>query len=161
MKKTDCNPIVAFPIVVLIGAEIALAGNQGGAKAGGLPVFSLCVALVLIWAVRLGNHLFTCIRKVGKDDRFDAIKPAFTTTVRKDFGVVAIIGLLVWLAGFGLEVTADRQNSRFRADPANKGTFIHTGVWAWSLHPDYEAYKKRTPVLVPRPQAAPRGPAES
>ena len=144
MKKTDCNPIAAFPIVVLIGAEIALAGSQGGAKAGGLPVFSLCVALVLIWAVRLGNHLFTCIRKV-----------------RKDFGAVAIIGLLVWLAGFGLEVTADRQNSRFRADPANKGTFIHTGVWAWSLHPDYEAYKKRTPVLVPRPQAAPRGPAES
>ncbi len=32
---------------------------------------------------------------------------------------------------------ADRQKSRFRADPANKGTFIRTGVWAWSRHPNY------------------------
>jgi steroid 5-alpha reductase family enzyme len=291
MKKTDRNALVALPIVVLIGALIALAGSQGGAKAGGVPVFALCVALafviqwlafipafvlqterfydltgsltyiavtivavllgpapdtrswvllvlVLVWAVRLGTYLFTRMRKVGKDDRFDAIKPSFirflntwtlqalwvsitlaaglaaiTTDLRKGFGVLAIIGLVVWLAGFGLEATADRQKSSFRADPANKGTFIHTGVWAWSRHPnyfgeitlwvgvaliavpvlhgwqwatlispvfvlvlitrlsgvpmlekkadtkwagrpDYEAYKKRTPVLVPRPPRA-------
>ena len=298
MKKTDRNALVAFPVVVLIGTGIALAGSQGGAKAGGMPVFALCVAiafaiqwlafipafvfqterfydltgsltyitvtivavllaptpdtrsyvllaLVLVWAIRLGSYLFTRIRKVGKDDRFDAIKPSFirflnawtlqalwvsitlaaalaaiTTTVRKSFGVVAVVGLVVWLIGFGLEAAADRQKSRFRADPANRGAFIHTGVWAWSRHPNYfgeitlwigvaliaapvlhgwqwatlispvfvfllltrvsgvpmlekkadkrwggqpayETYKKRTPVLVPRPRAAHRGSAGS
>ena len=38
---------------------------------------------------------------------------------------------------FFLLVGADRQKSRFRADPANKGTVIRTGVWAWSRHPNY------------------------
>jgi len=288
MKKTDRNALVAFPIVILIGAGVAVAGSQGGSTVGGVPVFALCVALafgiqwlafipayllqsegfydltgsvtyitvtvvavllgplvdfqsllllvlVVIWAARLGSYLFRRIRRSGKDDRFDAIKPSFmrflnawtlqglwvsltlaaalaaiTTTVRKDPGVVAIIGLLIWAAGFGIEAAADRQKSRFRADPANKGTFIHSGLWAWSRHPnyfgeitlwigvalialpvlqgwqyvtlispvfvillltrvsgvpllekradekwggreDYEAYKTRTPVLVPRP----------
>jgi steroid 5-alpha reductase family enzyme len=290
MKKTDRNALVAFPIVVLIGAGIAVAGSHGGAEVGGVPVFALCVALafliqwlafipafvlrterfydltgsatyitvtivavvlgptpdirsyvqlalVLIWAARLGSYLFLRIRRAGKDDRFDAIKPSFirflnawtlqalwvsltlaaalaaiTTSVRKDFGVLAIVGLLVWAAGFGLEAVADAQKSRFRADPANTGTFIRTGLWAWSRHPnyfgeivlwigvaliavpvlhgwqwvtlispvfvfllltrvsgvpllerkadkrwggqdDYEAYKQRTPVLIPLPRA--------
>ena len=34
-------------------------------------------ALVIIWAVRLGTFLFRRIRKAGKDDRFDEIKPDF------------------------------------------------------------------------------------
>ena len=46
-------------------------------------------------------------------------------------------GLLIWAAGFAIEATADVQKSRFRADPANRGAFIHTGLWAWSRHPNY------------------------
>ena len=52
-------------------------------------------------------------------------------------GLLTAIGLLVWVLGFGMEATADAQKSRFRADPANKGRFIHTGLWAWSRHPNY------------------------
>jgi steroid 5-alpha reductase family enzyme len=215
MRKTDRNALVAFPIVVLIGAGVAVAGSQGGSTAGGLPVYAVCIALafgiqwlafipayllqsegfydltgsftyisvtivavvlgpavdarsflllalVLIWAARLGTYLFRRIRRSGKDARFDAIKPssirflnawtlqglwvsltlaaalaAITTTARKDLGVIAIVGLLIWAAGFALEATADVQKSRFRADPANKGMFIHTGLWAWSRHPNY------------------------
>jgi len=195
----------------------------------------LLLALVVIWAARLGTFLFRRIRKAGKDARFDEIKPSFirflntwtlqglwvtftsaaalaaiTTTTRKELGLFALVGFLVWVFGFAIEATADAQKSRFRADPENKGKFIHTGLWAWSRHPnyfgeivlwigvaaialpilrgwqwvtlispvfvtllltrisgvpmlekradekwggqeDYEAYKERTPVLIPRP----------
>jgi steroid 5-alpha reductase family enzyme len=122
----------------------------------------LLMALVLIWAGRLGTFLFRRVRKAGKDARFDEIKPSFmrflntwtlqglwitftlaaalaaiTTTTRKDLDLFAAIGLLVWLLGFATEVTADTQKSRFRADPKNRGKFINTGLWAWSRHPNY------------------------
>ncbi len=122
----------------------------------------LLLAMVVIWAVRLASYLFLRIRRAGADTRFDAIKPSFprflntwtlqglwvtltlaaalaaiTTTERVGLGTVTAIGLLVWVAGFGLEVVADAQKSRFRADSANKGRFIHTGLWSWSRHPNY------------------------
>jgi steroid 5-alpha reductase family enzyme len=196
----------------------------------------LLLALVLIWATRLGTFLFNRIQKEGRDERFDEIKPRFlrflntwnlqglwvsltvgaalaaiTTTTRQELGIFALIGFLVWLFGFAFEVMADAQKSAFRADPANKGKFIQSGLWAWSRHPnyfgeivlwigvaiialpvlrgwqwvtlispffvallitrvsgvpmleqradekwggqeDYEAYKERTPVLIPRPR---------
>ena len=198
----------------------------------------LLLALVVIWAARLGTFLFRRIRKAGKDARFDELKTSFsrflltwtmqglwvsltlaaalaaiTTTTRKGLDVFALIGFLVWALGFTFEVVADAQKSRFRADPENKGKFIHTGLWAWSRHPnyfgeivlwigvaiialpvlqgwqwvtlispvfvtllitrvsgvpmlekradekwggqeDYEAYKARTPVLIPRPPSS-------
>ena len=60
-----------------------------------------------------------------------------TTTARKELDIFALIGFLVWAFGFGLEVTADTQKSRFNADPANKGKFIRTGLWSRSRHPNY------------------------
>lgn len=201
----------------------------------------LLLALVVIWAARLGTFLFRRIRRVGKDTRFDEIKPSFirflstwtlqglwvtctlaaalaaiTATTRKELDLFAAIGFLVWVLGFAFEVLADTQKSRFRADPNNKGKFIHSGLWACSRHPnyfgeivlwagvaiiaspvlrgwqwvtlispvfvallitrvsgvpllekqaderwggqeDYEAYKERTPVLIPRPRFSSRG----
>lgn len=122
----------------------------------------LLLALVVIWAVRLGTFLFRRIHKAGKDARFDEIKPSFarflltwtlqglwvtltlsaalaavTATTRKGLGLFALIGLFVWGVGFAIEVAADAQKSRFRAHPENKARFIHTGLWAWSRHPNY------------------------
>ena len=39
-----------------------------------------------------------------------------------------VVGLLAWLLGFALEVTADFQKYAFKQDPANKGKFISTGA---------------------------------
>jgi len=118
--------------------------------------------LVIVWAVRLGSFLFRRIHKAGKDGRFDEIKPSFvrflsvwtikglwvtftasaaliaiSTTNRKELDLFAIIGFLVWLIGFAIEIAADTQKSRFSADPNNKGKFIQTGLWARSRHPNY------------------------
>ena len=122
----------------------------------------LLAAMVAVWALRLSSYLFLRIRKAGADKRFDDIKPSFprflntwtlqglwvtitasaalaaiTSTTRVELGTVTAIGLVVWVLGIGLEIVADAQKSRFRADPANKGRFIHTGLWSWSRHPNY------------------------
>jgi len=122
----------------------------------------LLLGIITIWAVRLGSFLFSRIRAEGEDRRFRQIKPSFprflltwtlqglwvtfslaaalaaiTSMTRVELGVFALIGFLVWLLGFGIEVTADRQKSQFRAVPENKGRFINTGLWAWSRHPNY------------------------
>jgi len=122
----------------------------------------LLASLVMIWAIRLGTFLFRRVHKSGKDDRFDAIKPNFfrflnawmlqalwvvftaspaliaiSANKRLDIGIFAIIGLVVWLIGFTIEVIADYQKSQFRKNPANKEKYIHTGLWSRSRHPNY------------------------
>lgn len=62
---------------------------------------------------------------------------AITSAARLELGIYALIGFLVWLLGFGIEVIADRQKSRFRAAPGNAGKFINVGLWSWSRHPNY------------------------
>ena len=49
----------------------------------------------------------------------------------------AALGAIVWAVGFAIEVVADRQKRRFRADPENRDRFIQSGIWAWSRHPNY------------------------
>ena len=43
----------------------------------------------------------------------------------------------MWVIGFAIEVVADSQKRQFKKDPANRGKFIDTGLWAWSQHPNY------------------------
>lgn len=122
----------------------------------------LLLALALTWAARLGIFLFRRIHKAGKDDRFDDLKPSFfrflnvwtiqglwvsftaaaawvamASANRVALDVFAVVGFLVWVAGFVIEVVADAQKSRFNADPANKGKFIQSGLWSRSRHPNY------------------------
>lgn len=193
------------------------------------------LVLVSIWALRLGTFLFLRIKKAGEDRRFREIKTSFsrflqtwtiqglwvtfslaaalvvvTSQKRVALDAFYVIGLLIWLIGFGIEAIADQQKNQFREDPDNQGKFIQSGLWSWSRHPnyfgeivlwvgvaiialpvlegwgyvslispifitilltrisgvpmlekradekwggqeDYEAYKRNTPVLVPRP----------
>ena len=149
----DLTGSITYIVVVVVGA---LLSAEVDARS------FLLLAMVVIWAVRLGSYLFLRIRKAGADKRFDDIKPSFprflntwtlqalwvtltlaaalaaiTSAQRVALGTVTAIGLVVWVVGIGLEATADAQKSRFRADPANKGHFIHSGIWSWSRHPNY------------------------
>lgn len=122
----------------------------------------LLTILIGIWAARLGSFLFMRIRQAGEDIRFREIKvnftrflvvwtlqglwitftaaaaiAAITAASKKEMGIIGYLGVAVWIIGFGIEVIADTQKSRFRANPDNKGKFINTGLWAWSRHPNY------------------------
>ena len=122
----------------------------------------LLSGLIVIWAVRLGYFLFMRIHAAGEDRRFREIKPSFprflltwtiqglwvtfslaaalaaiTSLVRIKLDIFALVGFLVWLVGFGFEVVADRQKSKFRASQQNAGKFINSGLWSYSRHPNY------------------------
>ncbi|MFJ8045959.1 DUF1295 domain-containing protein [Kitasatospora sp. NPDC096147] len=50
---------------------------------------------------------------------------------------VTYLGLAVWALGLTFEAVGDHQLARFRADPANRGRVLGTGLWAWTRHPNY------------------------
>lgn len=152
-KFFDLTGSVTYISVVLLA--LVLSGQMDGRSL-------LLAGLVMIWAIRLGTFLYGRIHKAGKDDRFDELKPSFlrflmvwtlqglwvtftaaaalvamTTAQPKALDLYALVGLLVWGIGFAIEVVADNQKSRFKADPANRGKFIRTGLWARSRHPNY------------------------
>jgi steroid 5-alpha reductase family enzyme len=52
-------------------------------------------------------------------------------------GWPAWLGTGLWAVGFFFESVSDFQLTRFRADPANKGTVLRTGLWKYSRHPNY------------------------
>ncbi len=54
-----------------------------------------------------------------------------------EFGWSDLLGVLLWAAGLATETIADLQLVRFKADPANRGRLLTTGIWAWSRHPNY------------------------
>ncbi len=52
-------------------------------------------------------------------------------------GMLALAGAALWLVGFGFETIGDWQLTRFRADPANTGAVLDTGLWRYTRHPNY------------------------
>ena len=120
-------------------------------------------ALVAIWSIRLSGFLFLRIHHKGKDGRFDDLK---TSPVRflvpwtlqglwifltanvvivinsqtgpsPPLGIWDVIGLLIWILGFGIEVLADMQKTRFNSNPKNEGRWIDQGLWSLCRHPNY------------------------
>ena len=118
--------------------------------------------MVVLWAVRLGSFLFVRVHRSGGDDRFDELKTnpvrflrvwvlqgawvsltasaawiAMSSETRAPLGWLAYVGVAVWVLGMVIEVTADAQKSAFKANAANDGRFISSGLWSRSRHPNY------------------------
>ncbi len=155
--KTEQYYDLTGSITYLTLTAVALASSDG------LDARAIIVAaMVAIWAARLGTFLFRRVRRDGKDGRFDEIKTdplrffmtwtiqglwvlltaacalaIITAAERRSIGAVGIVGMVVWVAGFAIEVVADRQKSAFKQNPANEGRFITSGLWSWSRHPNY------------------------
>ena len=120
----------------------------------------LIVAMVTIWGLRLSIYLAWRKHGEPEDYRYQAMRrhwgdrfalvslltvfglqgvlmwivslPAQLGQVRDtpDLGVLAFVGVAVWLVGFAFESIGDAQLARFKADPASKGQVtcpLHAG----------------------------------
>ena len=115
---------------------------------------------IIIWSLRLGTFLFLRIKKAGKDRRFNEIKKSFSwffmtfsvsgmwvticsicalTGIANGiiFSSTTIIGIIIFIIGFTIEIIADSQKTKFRANDDNKDKFISSGLWKYSRHPNY------------------------
>jgi steroid 5-alpha reductase family enzyme len=144
-------------LVAVLGALVGV---------GDLPR-RLLLALVLgAWGLRLTVHLLRRSSGAPEDPRYAAIAQgrsplhmalrvfalqgflqwfislpvqvsASTGPVRGVAWALVVLGAVLAVVGIAFESIGDRQLAAFRADPANKGRILDTGLWAWSRHPNY------------------------
>ncbi|HYF16225.1 MAG TPA: DUF1295 domain-containing protein [Ramlibacter sp.] len=125
------------------------------------------LAIVVAWALRLGLYITVRNWGHGEDRRYQAMRrrnqPHFALkSLWLVFGLQALLawivgwpvlaaagphgapwsawdflGAAVALAGLLVEAVADAQLARFRADPANRGRVLDSGLWRYSRHPNY------------------------
>ncbi|WP_243789626.1 DUF1295 domain-containing protein [Saccharopolyspora gloriosae] len=124
-------------------------------------------ALTAVWGVRLSAHLHRRNSGKPEDRRYQdmasrygdrawplmflrvylvqgvvlwfvslPVQAAQAVDVR-GLGPLGWAGILVWVGGFVFETVGDAQLSRFRADPANSGEVLDTGLWRYTRHPNY------------------------
>tara|TARA_Y100000590_G_C14886267_1_gene700875 strand:- start:17 stop:484 length:468 start_codon:yes stop_codon:yes gene_type:complete len=55
----------------------------------------------------------------------------------QQIGPIEGFGLSVWMVGFLIEIVADEQKRRFRLAQPSKTSFISTGLWGRTRHPNY------------------------
>lgn len=56
---------------------------------------------------------------------------------RRGPGVLAWVGVALWLVGVFFEGIGDYQLARFKADASNKGKIMNRGLWSLTRHPNY------------------------
>jgi steroid 5-alpha reductase family enzyme len=54
-----------------------------------------------------------------------------------DLGVIALIGVIVYVIGLVFETVGDAQLARFKADPSSAGKVMDKGLWRYTRHPNY------------------------
>jgi steroid 5-alpha reductase family enzyme len=52
-------------------------------------------------------------------------------------GPLDYAGLVLFTIGLVFEAAGDEQLRRFKADPANQGKVLNTGLWRYTRHPNY------------------------
>ncbi|MCK6516192.1 DUF1295 domain-containing protein [Myxococcota bacterium] len=128
---------------------------------------SLALGLVWVWALRLGLYLLWRRQGHGEDFRYQEFRRRFgperywwlslfqvfwlqgglsglvgltllgAMMGDAPLGWLDALGVAVWAFGFVFEAGGDWQLARFKADPANKGKLLTTGLWRYTRHPNY------------------------
>lgn len=128
---------------------------------------TVLIVLPAIWSLRLAWHVYIDrVHKDRGDTRYDQLHEDWGSESRWRFclffqmqAVLAFLltlpfflasidgtplsipyalgGVLLFFTALSGEVLADRQLSRFKADPANRTGVCRTGLWKYSRHPNY------------------------
>lgn len=131
------------------------------------PRGALALLLAVLWAARLAMHILWRNRGKPEDRRYRVIRannePNFAfkslyivfllqavlawlvampllgtaLSTASPLGPVDLPGVLLWLAGFFLQSTADLQLARFQKRPDAERAVMNQGVWRYSRHPNY------------------------
>lgn len=162
LKKNNGVADVAWGVGFIIAAFASAAANDmiTGRKL-------LVSALVLLWGLRLSSYLWMRMHGRSEDwryhlrrepwGRFSAIESFFQVFVVQGilllivalpviyvntysgpgFGLLDVLGLLLWSGGFVVESVADYQLFRFKRSEKNKDRILRDGLWRLSRHPNY------------------------
>lgn len=127
----------------------------------------LLFGLVALWGVRLSSYLTWRNWGHGEDYRYQSMRRAtgprfwWTNLITVHYLQAVIMwwvslplfaglhgqvsaghpliwfGLVLFGVGFYFEAAGDWQLARFRANPANRGRVLDSGVWRYTRHPNY------------------------
>ncbi|KAK3832075.1 MAG: hypothetical protein JOS17DRAFT_742876 [Linnemannia elongata] len=140
-------------------------GKSSNALSASHPRQIIASVTTVVWAAYLGFFLFSRVLKRG-DKRFDKTKkvpgrflvywlvqgiwvaltalPVYMTnaipaSVHPDLGLQDCIGITLWGSGFAFQVIANYQKQKWRKEVGRdyKRSFISTGLWSLSRHPNY------------------------
>ena len=149
-KLTDISYSLTFLLVAVYGF-VCLSAN------GAVDVIAL--ALVSLWALRLGGYLFWRIHKMGRDKRFDDIRNNFksflgfwvmqgltvfvimvsytllVSKAGKSMQALAWVAVGISLAGWLIETVSDYQKFVFKQKHPDR--FMSEGLWSRIRHPNY------------------------
>jgi steroid 5-alpha reductase family enzyme len=148
-------------VAVAVSGFVASSGQPGAQSFGRVAL----LVMVGAWGLRLASHLYWRGRGQPDDPRYVALMAGakiellraltmiyglqavlmFLVSLTVTVGMFAshpvivlqIIGIALWVIGFGFEAIGDAQLTKFLADPANQGRVMDKGLWAWTRHPNY------------------------
>ena len=148
-KLTDLTYATTFILISLLG----LLSNETS-----FPHL-IVASLIILWALRLGFSLLRRVHLVGRDERFDKMRPrlgkylgfwslqALTcfvvsipllilfNEVSIEISTAYVIGLCIAVSGLLLETIADHQKYQFKKKHPDH--FMKSGCWRYIRHPNY------------------------
>lgn len=163
VARRDVSIVDLFwgPGFAVVALATYLVAGSGEARA------SLVLALVCVWALRLGVYLTWRNHGQPEDYRYQTIRarndPGFwykslyivfgtqgllifvvsapvqaaLSLAGGPLGLLDGLGLALWATGLFFETVGDLQLARFKGDPANRGQVMDRGLWRYTRHPNY------------------------
>lgn len=161
--KRDASIVDAVWSLMFLAALAAYIQQTSGTIG---PRASVVLVLVTVWALRLSAHIAWRNHGKPEDARYREIRrnnePNFALkSLYLVFGLQAllvwiiatplavaisgqaaislpdVVGIALWVIGFGFESVGDWQLARFRRHPGNRNRVLDSGLWAYTRHPNY------------------------
>ena len=136
-----------------------------GSQEGDVSRRVIIAALAMLWALRLSGYVFYRVLTMPEDGRYQTLKENWGAKAQtkmfwfyqlqaagsllfalpmliasgstESLGFFDFLGIGIWITAIVGELIADRQLSRFRLDPHQRGAVCQRGLWRYSRHPNY------------------------